>query len=46
MGKEKLDKTLKKFKQRKTFKAKKHAGKLNWKEDALEYQKRKRNEWK
>ncbi|GHT09342.1 hypothetical protein AGMMS49525_18380 [Bacteroidia bacterium] len=40
-----LKKDLADFKPVKVFDAKKFAGKIDWKEDPLEYQKRLRNEW-
>jgi hypothetical protein len=43
--KKNLDNALKKIKPAKAFKAFKHLGKVKWNEDALEYQKRLRNEW-
>lgn len=43
--KNKLNEALKKLKPTKVFKAYRHLGKINWNEDALEYQKRIRSEW-
>jgi len=40
-----LDKILLGLKPRKTFSSKMFLGKIKWGEDALEYQKRIRNEW-
>ncbi len=44
-GKEKLNEALKKLKHSKKLNAKRHLGKVKWNEDALEYQKKVRNEW-
>ncbi|MCF8236442.1 MAG: hypothetical protein K9G67_16135 [Bacteroidales bacterium] len=44
-GKERLNEMLKQFKRRKRFNANRFLGKVQWKEDALAYQKRIRNEW-
>ncbi len=45
MNKERLNKALRKLKNTKKFNAKRHLGKVKWKEDALTYQKRLRDEW-
>ena len=42
---QKIDTSLFNWKPRKLFPAEKFLGKINWGEDALEYQKRLRNEW-
>ena len=46
-GKKEIQNALAKLKPQKKdgFDAKKHAGKVVWKEDPLEYQKKLRNEW-
>jgi len=43
--KQEIEKLLFQLQPRKLFRAKQFAGKLKWGEDALEYQKRIRNEW-
>ena len=40
-----VDKILSNLQPRKIFKSKNFLGKIKWEEDALEYQKRLRNEW-
>lgn len=40
-----LSEALNKVKPVKRFDAQRHVGKVNWEEDALEYQKRIRDEW-
>jgi len=40
-----LNKRITKLKPQKLFDAKQFVGKIKWSEDALEYQKRLRNEW-
>ena len=40
-----VEKKLHRRKPTKVIRAKKHLGKVKWGEDALTYQKRKRNEW-
>ena len=40
-----LDKQLSSLKSRKSFRSKDFLGKIKWGEDALEYQKRIRDEW-
>ncbi len=44
-GKKKLNEVLLKIKKKKSFNAKQYLGKIRWNEDALEYQKRVRNDW-
>ena len=44
-GKKKINELIKQFKPVKIFDAKKFAGKINWNEDPVKYQKRIRNEW-
>jgi hypothetical protein len=44
-SKAKINKLIEEFKPVKLFKATKFAGKINWNEDPVEYQKRIRNEW-
>lgn len=44
-GKTKLNEILKKFKRSKRFNAKRYLGKVKWDIDALEYQKKIRNDW-
>jgi cellobiose-specific phosphotransferase system component IIA len=44
-GKKRLNEALQKIKKKKKFDANKHLGKVSWDEDALEYQKKHRNEW-
>jgi hypothetical protein len=44
-SKAKINKLIEEFKPVKLFEAKKFAGKINWNEDPVEYQKRIRNEW-
>jgi hypothetical protein len=41
----KLSEALQKMKPSKTFQAKNHLGKVKWNEDAIDYQKRIRDEW-
>ena len=41
-----IEKLLLSFKPRKRFSSKQFLGKIKWGEDALEYQKRLRDEWK
>jgi hypothetical protein len=43
--KRKINKLIGNLKPVKVFDAKKFAGKVNWEEDPVEYQKRIRNEW-
>ena len=43
--KKRFDEALQKIKPSKVFKASRYLGKVKWKEDALEYQKRIRDEW-
>jgi len=43
--KKKLDEALKTIKPKKVLHSSNHLGKVNWNEDALEYQKRIRGEW-
>ena len=43
--KQKIDKLLNEIKPVKIFDAKKFAGKIQWNEDPVTYQKRLRNEW-
>jgi hypothetical protein len=45
MDKNKFNEELKKLKQTKKLDAKRYLGKVKWNEDALEYQKKLRNEW-
>jgi hypothetical protein len=45
MSKKKLNDLLRKLKHTKKLVAKRHLGKVKWNEDALEYQKRLRDEW-
>ncbi len=45
MDKNKFNEGLKKLKQTKKLDAKRYLGKVKWNEDALEYQKKLRNEW-
>ena len=45
VGLNELNKQIAKLKPQKTFDAKQFVGKVKWGEDALEYQKRLRNEW-
>jgi hypothetical protein len=45
MERKKLNEALRKIKHSKKFDAKRHLGKVNWGEDALDYQKRIRDEW-
>jgi hypothetical protein len=45
MPKKALDEALKKIKHTKKLDAKRYLGKVKWGEDALEYQKRLRDEW-
>lgn len=45
MSKKKLNDLLRKLKHTKKLDAKRHLGKVKWSEDALEYQKRIRDEW-
>ena len=40
-----LDKQLSSLRSRKSFRSKDFLGKIKWGEDALEYQKKMRNEW-
>ena len=42
---EQIEKKLRRREPTKVIRAKKHLGKVAWGEDALTYQKRKRNEW-
>jgi len=44
-GRQEVDKLIESLKPRKAFQSKKFLGKLKWGEDALQYQKRLRNEW-
>jgi len=41
----KLNEALRKIKPARVFDASRHLGKVNWNEDALEYQKRMRRDW-
>ena len=45
MEKKKLNEALSKIKYSKKFDAKRHLGKVKWGEDALDFQKRLRDEW-
>ncbi len=45
IGKKKLNEVLKKIVRKKKLYASRHIGKVVWNEDALEYQKRIRDEW-
>lgn len=45
LGKKKLDEALQKIKYIKKFNSKRHLGKVKWDMDALEFQKKIRNEW-
>lgn len=45
IDKKKIDETLKQISKKKAFDAKSHKNKVKWGEDALEYQKRVRDEW-
>ncbi len=44
-SKQEIDQILSKLKPRKVFRAKSFLGKLKWGEDALQYQKKIRDEW-
>jgi hypothetical protein len=44
-GTQHVDKLLLRLKPQKTFQAKRFLGKLKWGEDALQYQKKLRDEW-
>lgn len=45
ISKRKLNEVLRKIKHTKKLNAKRHLGKVKWGEDALEYQKKLRDEW-
>ncbi len=45
ISKKELNQKIKQIKSSKLFDAKKFAGKINWGEDALKFQKRIRDEW-
>lgn len=45
IDKKEIDRILKKAEKKKIFNSKNHQGKVPWGEDALEYQKKIRDEW-
>ncbi len=45
VGEKKLNEILRKLKSTKKLNAKRHLGKVKWGEDALEYQRKSRDEW-
>ncbi len=45
MDQHKINEVLRKLTQKKKLVAKRHLGKVKWQMDALEYQKKLRNEW-